>query len=108
MADFPFTPGMGSERIPRPSTKVDFDGDNAPRVRSLADEKYDYKIVLPCLSATDFATLQTFYDTNRLLVWNLTWAGGASAGVKFGQGRPKDKFLGNGVGYAVEITAHGV
>lgn len=108
MADFPFTPGMGSERTPRAGSRVDFDGDNVPRRRSLGPEKYDYKVVLPVLSDAQYSTLQAFFDTNQQLTWNLTWANGQVVAVKFGAGRPKEKFLGKGVGWSVEFMAHGL
>jgi hypothetical protein len=50
-------------------------------------------VVRHTLNATDYGTLQTFYNTNRALAVTLTWGGDGQAYTCLFEGAPKINYL---------------
>lgn len=68
MATYPTLPTRsGSD--PKPATKIDIDRaeDGTARARSYGSDKVEIPLTHPFLTASEKATLASFYSTNRLI-----------------------------------------
>ncbi len=80
MASYPALPIMvGSEEEWEDDLEMDIAVNGAPKVRAFySTKKKLFKVVHKYLTATQKNTLQTFYDSNRLLVVQLVWTDGVT------------------------------
>ncbi len=72
-----------SERKVISNVSGDFTGGRVLRVRAIGEIQYEFMLAHRLITAADVSTLDTFYQTNRIIPFTFTWWDNATYDVVF-------------------------